>query len=72
MTVPSFVDRLAPVASTHDTKAFFVVSLLSLLANIALAVYQFNKIRKAKLNPFKDEIYKETSVYKQVVNDNIE
>lgn len=70
MTVPQFADRIAPVATTHNPKAFFVVSLISLVANAALAIYQFNKIRKDKLNPLKDEIYKDTNAYKQVVFEN--
>ncbi|MEG1254639.1 DUF5692 family protein [Clostridium sp.] len=70
MTVPQFADRIAPVATTHNPTAFFVVSLISLIANIALAVYQFTKIYKNKLNPLKDEIYADTKAYKQVVEEN--
>ncbi|MGB9878851.1 MAG: DUF5692 family protein [Candidatus Pelagibacter ubique] len=71
MTVPSFADRIAPVATTHNSKAFFVVSLISLTANAALAIYQFTKIIKHKLNPIKDEIYTDTQVYKKVVAENV-
>jgi len=71
MTVPAFADRIAPVATTHNPVAFFVLSLVSLIANLALVVYQFNKIYKNKLNPLKDEIYVETKVYKQVIGENI-
>lgn len=70
MTIPSFVDRIAPVATTHNATAFFVMSLLALIANVALAVYQFYKIYKSKLNPLKDEIFVDTKAYKQVVADN--
>ena len=41
------------------------------LANIALAAYQFNKIRKNKLNPLKDEIFVETKAYKTVIAENV-
>lgn len=70
MTVPQFADRIAPVATTHNKTAFFVVSLISLVANAALAIYQFNKIRKDKLNPIKDEIYTDTKAYRDVVLEN--
>ena len=70
MTIPSFADRIAPVATTHNPVAFFVVSLLSLTANVALVIYQFIKIRKNKLNIFKDEIYTDTKAYKRVVEEN--
>ncbi|NFI96156.1 hypothetical protein FC961_17640, partial [Clostridium botulinum] len=70
MTVPMFADRIAPVATTHNQTAFFMVSLLSLSANAILAVYQFNKIRKNKLNPLKDQIFTETKAYKKVAEEN--
>lgn len=70
MTVPQFADRIAPVHTTHNKTAFFVVSLISLVANASLAIYQFNKIRKNKLNPLKDEIYKDTTAYKKLILEN--
>ncbi len=70
MTIPAFADRIAPVPTTHNSNAFFIVSLISLLANIAVAVYQFYLIRKNKLNPLTDEIYTETNDYKQVIAEN--
>lgn len=70
MTIPQFADRVAPVATTHNPIAFFTLSLISLLVNIALVVYQFNKIRKNKLNVFKDEIYADTSAYRKVIDEN--
>ena len=71
MTVPQFADVLAPIPTTHNPAAFFVVSFIALASNVALAAYQFNKIRKNKLNPVKDELYADTSVYKKVVEENI-
>ena len=70
MTFPSFADRIAPVHSTHSPTAFFVVALLSLSANVALAVYQIYKIFKYKRNPLKDEIYIDTKAYKAIVAEN--
>jgi hypothetical protein len=70
MTVPSFADRLAPVPSTHSPRALFIVSMLAFLSNLALVVYQFYRIRKKKLNPLKDEIYKDFNIYKQIIAEN--
>lgn len=70
MTVPSFADRIAPVFTTHNPTAFFVVSLVSLLANLAAVIYQFRIIIKNKLNPFKDEIYTNSKAYKTVIAEN--
>lgn len=71
MTVPSFADRIAPVPTTHNPKAFFIVSFLSLAVNVIAVGYQIYLIRKNKLNPLKDEIYKDTKAYKEVVAENI-
>ena len=70
MTVPQFADRIAPVPTTHNPKAFFTLSLLALIANAALAGYQFYRIRKMRLNPLKDEIYNGTKTYEKVLIEN--
>ena len=71
MTFPTFADRFAPVPTTHDPRAFFAVSLVALLANIALVVYQFQRIRQHKLNPLKDEIFSDTHAYQRVIRENV-
>ena len=49
---------------------FFIVSFLALAFNLVLAVYQFRKIKKNKLNPLKDELYKDTKAYQSVISEN--
>ncbi|MBN2365527.1 MAG: hypothetical protein JXL67_05140, partial [Calditrichaeota bacterium] len=66
-----FADRIAPVPTTHNPKAFFAVSLIALLANAALFIYQFRKIVKNRLNPLKAEIYSETASYRHVLTDSL-
>ena len=70
MTVPQFADRLAPVPTTHNPKAFFAVSFISLVVNAVAVIYQFSVIRKNKLNPFKDEIYTDKAFYKKINAEN--
>jgi hypothetical protein len=70
MTIPQFADKIAPVPTTHNPKAFFVVSFIALIANLALFAYQAFKIIKNKKNPLKDEIYSDTKTYKSVLADN--
>lgn len=70
MTVPQFADVLAPIPTTHNPTAFFVVSLLALLSNVALAAWQLYRIRTRKLNPLKDEIYSDTKAYARVKEEN--
>lgn len=71
MTVPQFADRIAPVPSTHNPTAFFVVSFLSLAFNLGLFIYQVRMIRKKRLNPIFHEIYKDTTTYEKVLKENI-
>ena len=70
MTIPSFADRIAPVATTHNPMAFFIVSFLALLANVILAAFHFSRIRKNRFNPLKDEVYTETMAYLKVIEEN--
>lgn len=70
MTIPQFAEKLAKVPTTHNPKAFFIVSLVSLTANVALVGYQAFIIIKRKKNPLKDELYADTKAYKQIVEAN--
>lgn len=70
MTVPQFADVLAPIPTTHNPTAFFVVSLIALASNVALAAYQLYRIRKLKLNPLKDQIYADTKTYQRIAEEN--
>ena len=58
-TVPTlFTKRGAWLQHRAHLTAFFVVSLIALAANVALAAYQFHRISTSHLNPLKDELYK--------------
>lgn len=70
LTVPQFIDKIAPVPTTHNPKVFFTISLLALFANGALAGYQFYLIFRKKLNPLSDEVYKFTKTYKKIFIEN--
>lgn len=70
MTVPQFADRIAPIPTTHNPTAFFIVSAVALAFNTGVAVYQLLQIKRRSLNPLHDEIYTHTRPYKAVVNEN--
>lgn len=70
MTVPQFADRIAPIPTTHNPTAFFIVSAVALAFNAGVAVYQLLQIKRRSLNPLHDEIYTHTRPYKAVVNEN--
>jgi hypothetical protein len=64
-------DKIAPVPTTHNPKAFFIVSFVALAANLALFAYQAIRIIRNKKNPLRDEIYSETNTYRKVLADNV-
>ena len=67
MTYPSFIDESQfAVKSSHNTTALFSVSLVALLANIAVFGYYIYKIVKTKRNPIKDELYTDLKGYKEI------
>lgn len=72
MAVPTFVtsSRFA-VESSHDSTALFVVSALSLAANIAVAAYQLYVIVTRRLNPLRDELYTDQPSYREVREANL-
>ena len=69
MAFPQFY-TFAEIPTTHNPTAFFVVSLIALISNVALAAYQLHRIRARKLNPLKDELYNDTKNYREVVEEN--
>lgn len=62
--------RARPHLGHAQSTAFFVVSLLVLASRMALAAYQFHRIRKLKPNPLKDQIYAGTKTYRRIVVEN--
>ena len=69
MALPQFY-TFAEIPTTHNPTAFFVVSLVALVANGALTIYQFRRIRTRRLNPPTDELYNDTEKYREVVEEN--
>jgi hypothetical protein len=67
MTYPAFIDESQfAVKSTQNPTALFIVSLIALLANVALFVYMIYRVRKTKLNPYKGELYTNLKCYEEV------
>ena len=70
MAVPTFVsDSAFAVDSSHDPTALFVVSLVSLLANVAVAVYQVKVIVTKRRNPLRDELFTDHRSYQELAKD---
>ena len=74
MTFPHFVgESKFAVQSSHNENALFIVSLLALVANIAVLAYQGYRVIKYRKNIFKEEIYVGTKAYdkaadKEIIN----
>lgn len=67
MTYPGFIDESQfAVRSSHNTTALFIVSLVALLANIAVFGYYIYKILKTKRNPIKGELYTDLKAYQEI------
>jgi hypothetical protein len=70
MAVPTFVsDSSFAVDSSHNPTALFVVSLISLLANVAVAVYQVKVIVTKRRNPLRDELFTDHTSYQELAKD---
>lgn len=69
MAVPSFVgDSQFAVESSHNPTALFTVSLLSLVANVGVLVYQVRKIAQTRRNPLTGaELYTDLQAFQRVV-----
>lgn len=67
MTFPAFVDTtMFAVKSSDNPAAMWTISIISIVFNIGVFVYQFRKIRKLKLRPMKDELHTDLAVYQEV------
>ncbi|WP_320128244.1 DUF5692 family protein [uncultured Sphaerochaeta sp.] len=67
MTMPSFIDQSKfAVHSSQNPHALFLVSLLALVANIAVLVFMVYKIIKTHRNPYKAELYTDLACYKTI------
>ncbi|MDL2235155.1 DUF5692 family protein [Christensenellaceae bacterium OttesenSCG-928-L17] len=66
-TFPAFQDYgKFRVNSTYNPTVYFVVSLLALLANIAVIGYMIYKAKKTGRNPYKGELYTDLKAYQKV------
>ena len=71
MAVPAFVtDSRFSVDASGSPVAWFTVSAVALLANVAVAAYQLRTIIRRRRNPLTDELYTQLPAFQQVVAQN--
>lgn len=72
LTIPNFfVSSKFAVASTHSPAAYYTVSIIALLFNIGVGIYQVRTIIKTKKNPLKDDLYSDRKAYIAIRDVNI-
>lgn len=72
MAVPGFVtDSRFAVEASHDPVALFTVSFIALVFNVGVLVYQIRTILGKKLNPLRDELYRDHPAYQEVYAANV-
>lgn len=73
MSVPSFfLSDFAMVHSTNSKAAHMTISVIALLWNIGVLVYQSYIMITKKRNPFKEELFIDSNSYKRVYLENID
>ncbi len=72
LTFPTFADSSQfAVKSSHNTTALLVLSIASLVANIAVLVYMIYKVKKNGVkNHFKNDVFTDTKEYKVILEKN--
>ena len=69
LTWPTFWTLPIEHRPSENTTALFVMSLLALLANVALVVYHFGRIVMHRKKVWKQEVYSDTASYLQLVKE---
>ncbi|PWJ91251.1 hypothetical protein C7380_11159 [Oceanotoga teriensis] len=71
LTFPSFASNsIFAVKSSHKPEALLLLSILSLIMNVSVLIYEIYTIKNNKLNPFKNEIYTKLKSYKKNLKQN--
>ncbi|EOL47181.1 hypothetical protein RV11_GL002344 [Enterococcus phoeniculicola] len=71
MSFPAFVgESTFAVKSSHNTTALFVLSFVSLAANMAVMIYHLYRIKTKKRNVFKEEVYAGLKAFEEVKQNN--
>lgn len=66
-TFPMFQDAgMFRVDSTYNPTVYFIVSLVALLANVAVLAYMIVKARRTRRNPYRQELYTDLAAYRAV------
>lgn len=69
LTAPNFANSSAyAIKASHSKKALLILSIVSLVFNLGVLIFEISIIRKKKINPLKEDLYKDLKVYKDIVD----
>ncbi len=58
------------IIPTHSVAPLYFLSILAIVANVGVLVYEIKTIINTKRNPLKEELYVDTAAYKEVITAN--
>lgn len=61
---------LFSITSSYKPEALTIISILSIVSNVAVLVYEIIQIKKTKRNPVTQDLYVDLKSYKAVLSDN--
>ncbi len=68
LTFPNYAStEFFSITTTHNAAPMYILSILSIIANIAVISYEIKTIIKTKRNPLKEELYIDTKAYKDIL-----
>ena len=71
LTFPNYaMSEWFSVLPTHEAAPKYVLSILAIVVNVAVLVYEIKTIIKTKRNPIKEDIYKDTKAYQDILTAN--
>jgi len=71
LTFPAFAsDSIYAVKSSHNPKALLTLSIIALVFNVAVLVYEIICVTKKKVNPLTQEVYTHLLAHKNILEEN--
>ncbi len=71
LTFPTYATtKYFDIVSTHNAAPKYFLSILALVFNVGVLVYEIYTIKKTKRNPFKQELYTDRDDYKEALQAN--
>ncbi|PAT01335.1 hypothetical protein CI105_07085 [Candidatus Izimaplasma bacterium ZiA1] len=71
LTFPNYANtEYFSIVSTHLDAPKLFLSILAIIANVGVLIYEIKTIKRTKRNPLKEELYVDTLAYKEILKAN--